>query len=394
VTRKILDIEFIPIEPIHLLPHECLDFNEMFLAALAIQNRLKHMFDASVFDGLSTNAPNEFLMNFGLAEAVLYSLRLYDVVVKSLDDEELNTQSEEAIASVLSSLSYDGDAIGRVLPRFYFSLEAVRMGIIHKISDLQQQQQQLLQQYHGLKDTYLRDNFANVKSNACSVHFDRNLSDIVGLYASSGPGPGPRRLHFEYLRTLDSSEDSDSEDAEQEQELDQVEDAGKGGRSAGGLDSDSDSHSVSGGGGGGGEEGHGSVASPAAEEEAASQDVVSGGSGGSGGASHDIDAEDTDTDTDSDGDRDGDRDAAADLTDEEVDSLMSQDTFVADDNCFNEDGSRLEPALCYMLNQQKGLFDRARHRDQADSQQLDRRGALQAARAAGKQTVTVQPMSE
>lgn len=309
VTRKILDIEFIPIEPIYLLPHECLDYNDAFLAALVLQNRLKHMFDASVFNGISTNAPNEFLMNYGLAEAVLYSMRLYDVVVKSLDDVALNTKSEEAMAFVLSSLSYDGDAIGRVLPQFYFSLESVRMGIIHKIGDLQQQQQQLLQKYHGLKDTYLRENFANVKPNACSVFFDQNWSSIVDMYGT--------QLHFtdssvvpkfEYLRTLDTFDEMDG--PSEGEEMGDV--FGSRQREPGFI----------------GEMGNNGAALDAGAS--AGSDVFAD-AGSTGARAIGVDAISTKSGTAS--------------------------ATPASDNCFNSDGSRLEPHLCYLLNYEKSVRD-------------------------------------
>ena len=305
VTRKILDIEFIPIEPIYLLQHECLDNNEIFLAALVLQNRLKHMFDASVFDGISDRAPNEFLMNYGLAEAVLYSMRLYDIVVKSLDDALLNEKSEEAMAFVLSTLSYDGDYIGRFIPQFYFSLESVRMGIIHKIGDLQKQQQQILQKYHGLKDTYLRENFANVKANACSVFFDQNLTNILDMYiphiSYTNENITP---DYEYLRTLDNMDDADS----------------------------------------------GILMLPDGDNDQGIGTVVAHGQ------------------------PDG-------ISDEEVESLLASDTVVVDDNCFNADGSRLDPSLCFIFNKQKALFDR----DRAEELRM------QAAKAAA---LTVPPTSK
>lgn len=310
VTRKILDIEFIPIDPIFLLPHECLAHNEVFMAALTLQNRLKHIFDASVFNGISTSAPNEFLMNYGLAEAILYSLRLYDVVVKSLDDSVLNDKSEEAIAYVLSTLSYDGDYTGRLIPQCYFSLEGVRMGIIHKIGEMQKNQQQLLQKYHGLKDTYLKENFANVKANACSMSFDLNLSSIVEMYdLHASFAPDNVRPKFEYLRTLDESDEFDGDEY---------------------LLAD----------------GRNSVDSEYSQAQELSLTEENSGS-------------ENDEDV-----------PAADLTDAEVDSLMNLDTYVADDNCFNDEGERLEPALCYMLNKQRALFERAKDRDRVAAEKV------------------------
>ena len=279
-------------------------------------------------------------MNYGLAEAVLYSMRLYDVVVKSLDDEALNTKSEDAMSLVLSSLSYDGDAIGRLLPQFYFSLESVRIAIIHKIGDLQQQQQQLLQKYHGLKDTYLRENFATVKPNACAIFLDQDMSSIVDMYGTISHFTAASVVpKFEYLRTLDASDDVE-------------------GYSYSDGSSESDEHAL------------------LVTKERDETGVPGAGM----------------TDSDNEGDNVGAAGAAGDLTDAEVDALMALgDTDapagIVNDNCFQADGSRLEASLYYLLNREKGLHDR----DEEKRRGGERRETELAARAIG---YTVQTTSE
>lgn len=85
--------------------------------------------------GLSFAAPTEYLGMVGLAEAVLYSMRMYDVVLRSaitivppeaeediMNHLKLNTERIEFVVAVLAG-GYDSDPLMRGLPDWMRLLE-------------------------------------------------------------------------------------------------------------------------------------------------------------------------------------------------------------------------------------------------------------------------------
>lgn len=121
-TRRELQFSEIPFEP-SLAQDNCGDnVSDVISAAEIIKERLTKYFSGGYnsVTGFSSASPSNYLNKMGLAEAVLYVLRLYEVVLAASDREDYYQSTVEKIQRVMEVVGsgYSSDLLARHMPEW------------------------------------------------------------------------------------------------------------------------------------------------------------------------------------------------------------------------------------------------------------------------------------
>jgi diketogulonate reductase-like aldo/keto reductase len=146
--------------------------DNLFNAAEIIRERCNKFLGglSSSLHGLSSTAPSEYLGMVGLAESILYSLRLYEIILSTLHEDELKGETVAKINHVLNVLKsgYSSDKIMLQLPswiRFIEDSSQVTLDTIKKRSPSLENPTELLKahsdelQFENVVPYILGDNY-------------------------------------------------------------------------------------------------------------------------------------------------------------------------------------------------------------------------------------------
>jgi len=106
-TRRDLEFSEIPFEQVIAEDHCADQVSDIISAAEVIKERLNKYISGGYNSvvGFSSSSPSNYLNKMGLAEAVLYVLRLYEVVLASSERQDLLSTTVERIHSVIAVVS-------------------------------------------------------------------------------------------------------------------------------------------------------------------------------------------------------------------------------------------------------------------------------------------------
>ena len=102
---------------------QCLAGNEVFQAASTLRNGVKNILHNASYVGFSKSTPNVFLLAYGIVEAVLYSVRLFDALTAhaahaSFLQPATALAATRRVSEIEEGLSYDADRLVRSLSVF------------------------------------------------------------------------------------------------------------------------------------------------------------------------------------------------------------------------------------------------------------------------------------
>ena len=90
-----------------------------------MHSRIVNILKFGTFDGFGKDSPSEFLQSYGLLEGILYTLRLYDIV---LSTRRVASRSEKRVQEIIVEIErglnhYDGDRMTRQMRHYLYLLE-------------------------------------------------------------------------------------------------------------------------------------------------------------------------------------------------------------------------------------------------------------------------------
>mmetsp|Transcript_17905 Transcript_17905/g.33667 ORF Transcript_17905/g.33667 Transcript_17905/m.33667 type:complete len:620 (-) Transcript_17905:161-2020(-) len=107
--------------------HKCptLMANGVYRAAITMQNRITNILKYGHYVGYGRDSPSEFLQSYGVFEGILYTLRLYDIV---LSTGRVASRAEKRIQEIINEMelslkNYDGDQMTRRMRGYLYRLE-------------------------------------------------------------------------------------------------------------------------------------------------------------------------------------------------------------------------------------------------------------------------------